>query len=83
MGKTLTLPKHKDVIQSSKTKATEKSDPWFRLELNFERYEGAMSFLGFIFVFLFRRNGKKDTWMRTIFVTVMVIISKVSFLKVT
>ena len=32
-------------------------------------------------ILLFRSNGKNNTWMRTIFVTVMVIISKVSFWK--
>ena len=35
----------------------------------------------YIFLLLFRRNGKKNTWMRTNFVSVMVIISKVPFWK--
>ena len=40
-----------------------------------------MVFYVFIFIFLFRSIGKKNTWMRTIFVTIMVIISKTPFSK--
>ena len=35
----------------------------------------------FLIFCLLRSNGKKNTWMRTIFVMVMVIISKVQFWK--
>ena len=34
-----------------------------------------------VFIFLFRSNSKKNTWVRTIFVMVMIIISKVPFWK--
>ena len=67
--------------------------PWFRVELNFEWYEGGVSFLLlllFLFIYLFfcffvlvffvwNQVVKKDIWMRTISTRVMVIISKVLF----
>ena len=40
-----------------------------------------MVFCVFVFIFLFRSNDKKNTWMRAIFVTVMLIISKMPFGK--
>ena len=40
------------------------------------RFHGIPCF--YFYFFLFRSNGKKNTWMRAIFVTVMVIISQVS-----
>ena len=40
-----------------------------------------MVFHVFIFIFLFRSNGKSNIWIRTIIVTVMGIISKMPFWK--
>ena len=54
---------------------------WFSVELIFEWCEDAMVFRAFVFIFLFRRNGKTNTWLRTILVTVMVIISKMPLWK--
>ena len=63
------------------TQTTENGTPWLWVELTFEWYEGVMEFHVFIFIFLFKSNGKKNTWMRTIFVTVIVINLKVPFWK--
>ena len=38
-----------------------------------------MVFCLFIFIFLFRSNGKKKNWMRTTFITVMVITLKITW----
>ena len=54
---------------------------WFSVELIFEWCEDALVFRAFVFIFLFRSNGKKKTWLRTILVTVMVIISKMTLWK--
>ena len=61
------------------TQTTEKWDSLVLSRADFLMVKGAMVFCVFIFIFLFRSNGKKSTWMRTIFVTVMVIILKMSF----
>ena len=61
------------------TQATEKWDSLVLSRADFLMVKGAMVFCVFIFIFLFRSNGKKSTWMRTIFVTFMVIILKMSF----
>ena len=56
--------------------------PCFWAELTFEWCESAMIFRVFIFIFiLFRSNDKKNTWMRTTFIKVMIIIPKMPFLK--
>ena len=73
IGKTLTMPKQEDIILNSMTQAKEK---WNSFALS-SLHEGAMVFHIFSFIFLFRTNGKKNIWMETISVTVMVIISKV------
>ena len=60
-------------------------EKWYSLvlvELTFEWYERAMVFriYGILyFYFLFRLTVKKNTWMRAIYVTVMVIILKLQF----
>ena len=60
-------------------------EKWYSLvlvELTFEWYERAMVFriYGILyFYFLFRSTVKKNTWMRAISVTVMVIILKLQF----
>ena len=67
------------MLISSMTQTTEKWDSLVLSRADFLMVKGAMVFCVFIFIFLFRSNGKKSTWMRTIFVTVMVIILKMSF----
>ena len=48
------MPKLEDIILNSITQAKEWPWPWVDL------YEGAMVFRIFIFIFLFRTNGKKE-----------------------
>ena len=50
----------------------------FSSRANFEWHEGAMIFLVSIFIFLsLELTVRKNTWIRTTFVTVMVIFMKV------
>ena len=44
-------------------------------------FEGIMAFYVFIFIFCLEQTVKRNNWRRTISVTVMVIISEVSFWK--
>ena len=75
-GETLTLLNHKEILLSSMIQEQQKNGTaWFSVELIFEWCEDAMVFRAFVFI-LFRSNGKTNTWLRTILVTVMVIISK-------
>ena len=66
--KTLPLPKH------WKNRTT-----MFWVDLIFERYEDAMVFRVFIFIFSFRTNGK--VLMRATFIAVLVVFSKLPFWK--
>ena len=50
------MPKQEDIILNSMTQAKEK---WNSLAMS-RLYEGAMVFRIFIFIFLFRTNGKKE-----------------------
>ena len=50
------MPQQEDIILNSMTQAKEKGTPWLWVDL----YEGAMVFRIFIFIFLFRTNGKKE-----------------------
>ena len=60
------------------TRTTKKGNLWFLVELTFKWYEAAMVFHIFTFIFLvLEPTVKKNTWMRTISITAMVIISKV------
>ena len=82
IGKTLTLPKKK--ILNSMTQIRENGTPWFWTELAFKWYESAMVFCFYdilYFYFLFRTTLKKNSWIRAICVTVMVIILKLKFWK--
>ena len=69
IGKTLTLPKQE-----------KNGIPWFWVELTFEWFEGAMVF-SFLFFCCLEPTLNKNTLMRTISVTVMVIILKKLFWK--
>ena len=79
---TFALLKHKDIILSSMTQTTEKWDSLLLSRADFWmvwRCHG-ISWFNFYF-FWFRTNSKKNTWMRKIFVTIMVIMSKIPFRK--
>ena len=77
----LYLPKYDYIMLSPMTQKREQWTLWFWVELVFEWYEDSVAFHIFIFTFLFRSNDEKYTLMRTISVTVMLIISKVPFWK--
>ena len=67
-------------VLNTMTQTREKWDSLFWLELAFELCESVIVFRIFIFIFLcLETTARKNTWMRTTFVTLMVIFSKVLF----
>ena len=78
IGKTLTLPKHEDIILNSMIETREKLDSLDLSRADFcmvGRCHGIPCF--HYFFFCLEAKVKKITWMVTISVKIMVIISKV------
>ena len=77
--KKLNLSKYGDVILNSMNQTV---TSLFGVDLDFEYYEDVIIFLAFIFTFCSEQTVRKDNCMRTIFIAVMVIFSKVLFWKI-
>ena len=77
--KKLNLSKYGDVILNSMNQTV---TSLFGVDLDFEYYEDVIIFLAFIFNFCSEQTVRKDNCMRTIFIAVMVIFSKVLFWKI-
>ena len=71
--KTLTWLKHKDITLNSITQTREKCVSLFWVELTSEWHEDVMAFHVFIHIFCLGSTVRKNTWMRTTSVTVIVI----------
>ena len=77
--KKMNLSKYGDVILNSMNQTV---TSLFGVDLDFEYYEDVIIFLAFIFIFCSEQTVRKDNCMRTIFIAVMVIFSKVLFWKI-
>ena len=81
IGKTLPLPRHGDIILNSMTQTREKWDSLVLSRADFCIVWRCHGIPCFHLFFCLEAKVKKNIWMRTISVMVMIIISKVLFRK--
>ena len=82
--KPLAPSKHEKIILKSMSQNKKNMIPLFWVDLAFEWYEDIMVFRVLIFIYLFfclELMVRKDTWMSTTSVNIMVNFSKVAFWK--